>query len=504
MGAAAVRSSRQIRRLQNAGTQRPSSTSPTISPPPTESMAPTVTNSSMPSLMPSLSQANSSSSDADMEHTLTVSEKRIMEATEEDLYELIMENLTLSIGHMVEEPLIESNCTVINTRVAEIRRNLQDTGTSTDNSTIVEQYVLLVSFKMNYVSRYDGYDVTSYPEYLKDYINTHEEEVTDYLQTVINFGSSDNYIVQSGVAYVIVGTDPPSPQPTPSPSLVPSELPSFVPSLAPSGAPTDYISPVWGLGTGEVVGIAIGSLFGAILIFVFVRTLAKKNHAKGMETFDLHEQQNNHNDPQEGDNGDDSYNMSVAVSINDADNISSEPAPPVEAPSHIQDCHNRLSSIQSNISSQSGGQDSPSMMAVASGSQEQTSLTSPVSTDYSLTSSRSKQTSDMGTFVGTNLLMRDDSFSSDSNDDVLSREHDIDEFDQYKNEVLEELRDEVEKTIYDVDSMMSMAMTRIFMEAEGSSLDLSWVGAEDPASIEASCYFEAFNWKKQNSIPSTS
>lgn len=497
--ATAVKSSRQIRRLQNAETKRPSSTSPTISPPPTETMSPTVTNSSMPSLMPSLSAANSSSSEADIEHTLKVSEKRVMEATEEDLYELIMENLTLSIGYMVEEPLIESNCTVINTRVGEMRRYLQVTGTSTDNSTAIEQYVLFVSFKINYVSRYDGYDVTSYPEYLKDYINDNQDKVTEYLQTVINFGSSDDYILQSESAYIIVGTDPPSPRPTVSPSLVPSELPSFMPSLAPSDAPTDYLPPALGLGTGEIVGIAIGSFFGVILIFVCMRTLSKRNHSPKMN---MHEEQYDCDCPQDNDNVDDSNNMFVVVPTNDADNISSKPAPEEEAPSHIQVSHNRLSSIQSNISSHSDGRDSPSILAAATESQEQLSMTSPTSTDHSLTSSQSKQTLDMGTFVGTNLLMRDDSFSSDSHDDGLSREHDIDEFDQYKNDILEELRDEVEKSIYDVDSMMSMAMTRIFMEAEGSSLDLSWVGAEDPASIEASCYFEAFDWKKQNVIPS--
>ena len=131
-------------------------------------------------------------------------------------------------------------------------------------------------------------------------------------------------------------------------------------------------------------------------------------------------------------------------------------------------------------------------------------MTSPNSTEYSLsTDARSKQHSKEDTFTGANLLMRDDSFSTDSNDEALSPQNDVDEFDQYKVEVLEQLREEVERTIVDVDSMMSLAMTQIFMEAEGTHLDLSWVGAEDPASIEASCYYEAFDWKKQQAVEGT-
>jgi hypothetical protein len=99
-------------------------------------------------------------------------------------------------------------------------------------------------------------------------------------------------------------------------------------------------------------------------------------------------------------------------------------------------------------------------------------------------------------------MMRDDSFSSDSNDDILSPRKIMEEdvFDKYKNQVLEKLRNEVESTIDDVDGIMSLAMTRLLMEADGTQLDLSWVGAEDPASIEASCYFEAYEWRKQNAF----
>lgn len=503
-GTAATRLSSRL--LQE--TQRPTSAGPT------DSSAPTVTNSSSPSTMPSFSEETSYIAEADFQHTLTVSEQRIMEEAEEYLYALIMENLTMSIGWGIGEPLIDSNCTVTQTQAA-IGRYLQETDVITtpdDNNTYVESYVLLVSFRMIYTSRY-GYDTTNYPGYLLDYINSHTDEVTEYLKSVINIGSS-TYIVQSGLAYIFEGTNPPTLRPTDVPSSMPSDVPSDVPSLAPSLAPSYYIPPS-GMATGSVVGIAIGSFLGALMIFVGLnKALQRKREVEEIEMakVDLHENGNNGNFPDGFDDNGSYSNMCVAVPVPETDREKPDVAPPEEAfPEKVQSPeqinHVRMSSLHSNVSSQSEGGDSFSMRASGSASRDQTHVTvptSPASTDYSLSTSRSKQTSDVGTFMGTNLLMRDDSFSSDSNDEALMQHRDMDEFEQYKNEALEQLREEVEKTIYDVDSMMSLAMTRIFMEADGTFLDLSWVGAEDPASIEASCYFEAFDWMKQNTVSSTS
>jgi hypothetical protein len=379
----------------------------------------------------------------------------------------------------------------------------------TDNETAVSDYLLVVSFICVYSSRY-GYDITYYPEELQDYINTHQAEVTDYLTSVINLSSE--YILESGM--VIIEVQPvPTSIPTRSPSVLPSSTPSSVPSLEPSMAPSTFVPPAV-IGAGAAAGIAIGSFLGAALILMWLkRSLQKKQDVVKDE---LHENGN-------GDVPSDQFDVNgslehafitvpVTPSRSDKCDPALDPEPAMQSDASHERLHssenvqhNRLPSMASNVSSQSEGGDSFAIQPTGVGSRDETSITSPTSpssTDLSLTTSnRSKQASDVETFVGVNLLMRDDSFSSDSNDDALIR--DIDEFDQYKNEALEQLRKEVERSIYDVDSMMSLAMTRIFMEVD-TFLDLSWVGAEDPASIEASCYFEAFDWMKQNTVSASS
>ncbi|KAL7514626.1 hypothetical protein ACHAXN_012636 [Cyclotella atomus] len=510
-GAAAARLSN--RHLQNA-TQRPTSLQPTTSPPPTDSLPPTVTNTSVPSSMPSYSVTLSYFSEADFQHTLKVSEQRVMEEAEEYLYDFIMENLTLSIGEMVGEPLINSNCTVTDTQNA-IGRRLEDLFLLTEgNETNVEDYLLVVTFTCAYSSRY-GYDISYYPEELQDYINSNQAEVTDYLTSVINLSSE--YILESGM--VIIEVKPlPTASPTKSPSILPSSIPSGVPSFEPSVAPSSFVplEPT-DVAVGAAVGIAIGSLLGAALIFMGLRMCLKKK--QDLMKDNLHENGNEHATSDRYDVNESLGHAFMTVPVNESSRDKGDPAidpeqaiqnndaSPEKAPSPEQDSHNRAPSMASNLSSHSEGGDSFTMQPNGIESRDQTSIispTSPNSTDCSLaTSTRSKQASDVETFIGANLLMRDDSFSSDSNDDALIRDTDFDEFDQYKNEALEQLRKEVERSIYDVDSMMSLAMTRIFMEVD-TLLDLSWVGAEDPASIEASCYFETFDWMKQNTASASS
>ncbi len=123
---------------------------------------------------------------------------------------------------------------------------------------------------------------------------------------------------------------------------------------------------------------------------------------------------------------------------------------------------------------------------------------SPLSPSY-----KSKLSTDE-VFTGTNLMIaRDDSSSShDSDDDLLTYQNqnrgDGNAFDEYRNESLDKLRYEVEASVADVEGMMSLATTRIFIDSDESELDLSWVGAEDLGSIEASSFFETYEWTKRN------
>mmetsp|Transcript_11519 Transcript_11519/g.24950 ORF Transcript_11519/g.24950 Transcript_11519/m.24950 type:complete len:546 (+) Transcript_11519:563-2200(+) len=100
-----------------------------------------------------------------------------------------------------------------------------------------------------------------------------------------------------------------------------------------------------------------------------------------------------------------------------------------------------------------------------------------------------------GTFIGANLMKnRSGSFSGDSFDGSLSSNADQvgeDEFDRYKDNLLEHLRAEVESKVEGVEGMLSLAIAKTFMDLE-STLDLSWIGGEDLGSIEASSLCQAF------------
>ena len=111
-----------------------------------------------------------------------------------------------------------------------------------------------------------------------------------------------------------------------------------------------------------------------------------------------------------------------------------------------------------------------------------------------------------GAFAGANLMAaRSESFSSNSLDDTISSQtagggSTVDEFDRYKNQVLEKLRTEVESNVAvsNVESMLGLAITRIFMdpEDEKKTFDISWIGGGDLGSIEATCLCQSYEFDK--------
>jgi hypothetical protein len=75
-----------------------------------------------------------------------------------------------------------------------------------------------------------------------------------------------------------------------------------------------------------------------------------------------------------------------------------------------------------------------------------------------------------------------------------------DEFDQYKDQNLEQMRMGVEKTLQGADGMMSHAMTMAFIADEdpvATENDLYWGGSGDPAEIEATALCEVSDWLKR-------
>lgn len=74
-----------------------------------------------------------------------------------------------------------------------------------------------------------------------------------------------------------------------------------------------------------------------------------------------------------------------------------------------------------------------------------------------------------------------------------------DEFDNYKNQDLEYMRNGVEESVYGAEGMMSLAMTRALMGEEDADVHPSWGEAEgDPESMAANGLCETNDWLRKN------
>mmetsp|Transcript_24078 Transcript_24078/g.32013 ORF Transcript_24078/g.32013 Transcript_24078/m.32013 type:complete len:1012 (+) Transcript_24078:2-3037(+) len=92
------------------------------------------------------------------------------------------------------------------------------------------------------------------------------------------------------------------------------------------------------------------------------------------------------------------------------------------------------------------------------------------------------------------------SMSSDSDEENDSTQYLADEFDEYKDKNLEEMRTKVEGTVTNSDDMMSQALTRALMDDDDSVKDpneLTWGGSGDSTEIEASVLCEMNDWLKK-------
>ncbi|EED93799.1 predicted protein [Thalassiosira pseudonana CCMP1335] len=428
-----------------------------------------------------------------------------MNELEMELYELNMENYTYSIGLNIGLPFIIPECTVVDQRLGTTRnrrmwlRSLQEaTEAPTIDNITQDATVLEVEFVMNYTSRYGYEDIFDYPAFLVEFLNIDQDRISTDLQQLLNIES--NYIVSSGIAYIDAAD--PTAEPTgvintKAPATIRPTTQTYAPSssIAPSSSPTDEKLSPTGVGIGVVVGVIIGGLVAAITAFVVLR---KCNLGACAEDSAGGETPQNVKDGGANDNDADDANVFVAV--------------PIEKNGHGNDSREAIvhstmpqSSVENDVLSQAYSTTADSMMVLGSEStgDYQRKGTGDSVTPSILSHPESKAAD--ATFVGANLMEREDSFSSDSDDGVLSPAKITyhDEFDKYKNQVLEKLRDEVEQSIQGVDGPMSLAMTRVFMEAEGKELDLTWVGAEDPGSIEASCFCETFDWVRQHKHSNT-
>ena len=79
-----------------------------------------------------------------------------------------------------------------------------------------------------------------------------------------------------------------------------------------------------------------------------------------------------------------------------------------------------------------------------------------------------------------------------------------DEFDSYKNQDLETLRNAIERSVDGVDGMVSLAMAHAYTSNPTVGGLLEWFGGEqDDGRIEASCLCDAYDWLKINEMSSS-
>jgi hypothetical protein len=75
-----------------------------------------------------------------------------------------------------------------------------------------------------------------------------------------------------------------------------------------------------------------------------------------------------------------------------------------------------------------------------------------------------------------------------------------DEFDQYRDQNMEKMRSGIEETVVEVEGMMSLAMTKVLLDADEGPLDretLYWGSQGDPTEIEATALSEVNDWLKR-------
>jgi len=421
------------------------------------------------------------------EQRLEVKEPKVFSPVEAGIYQLLMQSYTDQFGAMVSVPQIVTTCEVIGQEVAGGRRkrgfierlfgrNLQTTAT---------KYLLVVSFTMEYESRF-GYEVEDYPSQFQNYINSNLEQVTTDMterflpvikaKDVIVYKPVDPTSAPSQISRVPSGspTIPEGRRPSNMPSSSPtaSGMPSAVPSLVKveTAAPTDDE-------TVEdqqsfIIGLAAGLSGAAVIVCFLIWYMRRKNQQKEEERR--------------------AGRTNIASNNNGSGNQQPNSSRVEEGMGGI-----------SEDAMEPGGFQAGSAHA---GSQHAQQYESYHQDEFDGSSSPQGGVGTIADSIFSNpsMVSGGGSFSSNSNTDDVYNEGGIvldplqDEFDHYKNQDLEYMRNGVEESVYGAEGMMSLAMTRALMEDEDADIKPSWGGAEDPESIEANGLCETNDWLRKN------
>jgi hypothetical protein len=313
---------------------------------------------------------------------------------------------------------------------------------------VTTRNLIVMSFTMTYETRY-GIDISNYPFLFSDYIVSNLENVTIDMQ--------ERFLPVVAAMEVIVYNPDPTIAPSPTPTT--SSPTTSRPIESSAGLISDPPS--------FVVGLAAGLTFaGAVVLFAIgylyvQRRKRRDNEGTGGVTSNVVDRAVPSWEEEEGTEIDDAtYDVD-----GDVRRTSSEDDEELRAISNVSNDWVRHRGVDDvHFSSPLSN---PSMVSEGGGS---------------LSSNGDDYQERMGGRGGVRV-------------DALQ-----DEFDQYKNEDLEHMRNGVEESVYGAEGMMSLAMTRALMDDEDADMHPSWGEAEDPESIEANALCETNDWLRKNEL----
>lgn len=437
----------------------PTSSKPSATLPPYVTQSPLIAPSAQPS------QNETVSIQRDCSQLLLVSQNQELDEVEVGIYQLQMQSYTIAFGHLVSSPFIVTTCTITEQGLASggskrrgaftflnpfqklwpWRRALQSTGT-----------LLLIEFNINYQTNY-GLDISDYPSLFQQYVNSNLETVTQDMQTRF-------LPVLEAQEVIVYNTNPPtgSPVPTNSPSYVapstispistgvtlsPTPLQSSQPSV--STPPTVSMAPVIPLVTTPrptraeivndqrsfIVGLAAGLSAAALIVLIFVLYTRRTMRTR----------------KRQGGESESSRKESGGIELG-----------------------GYRSSVNGKIARNDGLEDGTTQITGDANEPLDILLSNP------------------------SMVSEGESLGSNPNDihQGVPVQTLQDEFDNYKNQDLEFMRNGVEESVYGAEGMMSLAMTRALMEEEEEDVD--WGGAQDCASMEANIFCEVNDWLRKN------
>ena len=475
------------------------------------------------------------------------------------IYQLLMQSYTVDFGHYVSEPLIETVAIVTDQNLAvgrrknrrrrrrnKKRRHLITNAIETTSSSLrsllpqslqlllpqprqsepVPSNLLVISFRMSYSTKFGYEDIDTYPYQFQTFINSNLANVT--------IDMSERFLpvldARSVIMYMPISTGAPSPEPSSLPPQYWNGRPTtIVPSVVmPTVAPYPS-TPIIVEKANFVVGLAVGLVVAAIVVGGFIGYILMKNRRKEKEQRRLfHGEKEDGGDGKEKLERNDSWRMEEGIEVSAEDVLLSADGgggdggeegmmmnsfggserfivPNEQQQLQQQQYH------QQQYQTQQQQQQEQQLQLPPQREDEYDDSIPDANTYHDTSSTRPIIGVDAladSIFSNPSMISGGGSFSSKSIPDDYAEDGagtDVrvdtlqDEFDNYKNQDLEYMRNGVEESVYGAEGMMSLAMTRALMGEEDADVHPSWGEAEgDPESMAANGLCETNDWLRKN------